>query len=285
VYPEFADFVLEIVKIIGIEGGSRNRADGILNAPSRVEVATMKSKQILMSALIGFAMLATPIVASAKDHKGDGRNYSHQSESRSFNAGNKHEFKAGNKHEFHNQGGNGRWAAAPYVAARHDWNEDRHENRWNEDRHDNGLHRGWRNRVGDADDYRDYGSRGYYAGPAYAPYYGRQGYAGYAGGACGWAQHVQNVYTRDRNTGHPAAAADLLPQLRRAQQACGGVPYGGGLFSGFGGYGGDPAYSNYGGYNGYNNSNYGAYNGGYGQPYGYGGGSSMLAPLLQQFVH
>jgi hypothetical protein len=49
---------------------------------------------------------------------------------------------------------------------------------------------------------------------------------GYNGGACGWAQHLRNVYWHDRNTGHPAAAADLLPQLNQAQRACGGVPYG-----------------------------------------------------------
>src|SRR5580765_5481236 len=129
----------------------------------------MKSKQILMSALIGFAMLATPIVASAKDHKGDGRNYSHQSESRSFNAGNKHEYR--------NQGGNGRFTAAPVVAAHRDWNEG-HRGGWNEYRHDNGWHNGWRHNDGDADDYANYGSgryygnRGYYYNsPAYvAPY-------------------------------------------------------------------------------------------------------------------
>jgi Ni/Co efflux regulator RcnB len=288
VYPEFADFVLHIVKTTGIEGGSRNRADGILNAPSRVEVATMKSKQILMTALVGLAMLATPIVASAKDHKGDGRNYSHQSESRSFNVGNKHEYR--------NQGGNGRWAAAP-VAVRRDSNAYRHDNGW---------HNGWRQNDGDADDYANYGyggnygNRGYYNSPAYvAPYYGRSGYAS-GGGGCAWAQHVRNVYARDRYTGHPAAARDLLPQLSRAEQSCGGAPNGGagrGLFSGFAGA---PAYQNYGrGYNGYNNSNYGgysqpygngygnAYGNGYGNGYGnnYGGGSSMLAPLLQQFVH
>src|ERR1700688_3666446 len=102
----------------------------------------MKSKQILMSALIGFAMLATPIVASAKDHKGDGRNYSHQSESRSFNAGNKHEFR--------NQGGNGKWAAAPVAAA----------------------HRGWRNNYGNAYNYSNYGYNGYNG------YYGNRGYYG-----------------------------------------------------------------------------------------------------------
>ena len=282
------------MKIIGIESGSPNRAGGILNAVYRVEVATMKSKRTLMTALVGLAMLATPIAAAAKDHKGHdggGRNYSHQSESRSFNAGNKHEFR--------NQRA---WSAAPVVAVRHDWNEDHrgwNEHRdWKEYRHDNGWHNGWRHNDGDADDYpnygysRYYGNRGYYTRPAYvAPYYGRR--SGYASGAgsCAWAQHVRNVYARDRYTGHPSAARDLLPQLRRAEQACGGVPNGGrGLF---GGYAGVPAYENYGGYNGYNNN----YSGGYGQPYGYGygygngygngygGGSSMLAPLLQQFVH
>src|ERR1700687_5868931 len=44
---------------------------------------------------------------------------------------------------------------------------------------------------------RYYGNRGYYNRPAYvAPYYGRSGYAS-GGGACGWAQHVRNVYNRD----------------------------------------------------------------------------------------
>ena len=245
----------------------------------------MKSKQILMSALVGLAMLATPILASAKDHKGDGRNYSHQSESRSFNAGNKHEFRTQRA-----------WTPAPVVAVRHDWNENHRD--WKTYRHDNGWHNGWRHNDGDADDYANYGYRRYYRNrgyyynrPAYvAPYYGRSGYANGAG-SCAWAQHVRNVYARDRYTGHPAAARDLLPQLRRAEQACGGVPYargGRGLFSG---YAGVPAYENYGGYNGYNNYNYSSYNGGYGQPYGYGygngygGSSSMLAPLLQQFVH
>jgi hypothetical protein len=243
----------------------------------------MKSKRTLMAALIGLAMLATPIAAAAKDHKdhdGGGRNYSHQ-ESRSFNAG---------KHEFRNQR-----AWTPSVApVRHDWNEDHrgwNEHRdWNEDRHDNGWHNGWRHNYGDADDYSNngyggyYRNRGYYNGPAYVtPYYGRSGYAA-SGGSCAWAQHIRNVYNRDRYTGHPSAARDLLPQLRRAEQSCGGASYGGrGLFSGFGA----PAYENY----GYNNYNYGGYNGGYGQPNGYGygngygGGASMLAPLLQQFVH
>ena len=49
---------------------------------------------------------------------------------------------------------------------------------------------------------------------------------GYAGGACAWARHLNIIYNEDRNTGHPAAAADLLPQLHNAERACGGIPYG-----------------------------------------------------------
>ena len=49
---------------------------------------------------------------------------------------------------------------------------------------------------------------------------------GYGGGACAWAQHLRNVYRHDEETGHPAAAADLLNQLHRAERSCGGVPYG-----------------------------------------------------------
>jgi hypothetical protein len=223
----------------------------------------MKSKRSLITALIGLAMLATPITAAAKDHHdGGGKwNHSHQWESRSYNAPVR---SYENHHEFRNEHN---WA----PVAHRDWNEDRHEyKRWN---------RGW----GDADDYRnygrDYGYRSYNAAPAYTPYYGG---SGYGGDACAWARHIQNVYARDRYTGHPAAAADLLPRLRRAQQACGGVPYGGGLFSGYGA----PAYADYSGYGG--NDGYGGYNGsngynynGYNQP----GYASMLAPLLQQFVH
>jgi hypothetical protein len=241
----------------------------------------MKSKRGLMTALIGLAMLATPITAAAKDHHdGGGRNYSHQ-ESRSYNAPARsyapaHNF--GNRHEFRNERN---WNAAPVVAHR-DWSGDRHD--WNGDRHEyRGGNRGW----GDADDYRhygygNYGYRSYYAAPAYVasgPYYGG---SGYGGNACAWAQHVRNVYARDRYTGHPAAAADLLPRLRNAERACGGVPYsGGGLFSGFGA----PAYADYNGYGGYGGYNgYNAYNGynnyGYQQP----GYASMLGPLLQQFV-
>jgi hypothetical protein len=187
----------------------------------------MKAKRILMTVLLGLAMLATPITAAAKDHRGP----------------------------------RARWMPAPAPVARRQWREDHHE---------------WKHGWGDADDYRNYGYRGYYAAPVYgapvyaapaypaAPYYG----GGYARrGPCRRAQSVVNNYYRDRNTGHPAAAFDLLRQNRWAfNSGCvSGTPMGGGLLGGLGGFGGAPGYANYGGY-------------GYGQPYG---GTSMLAPLLQ----
>jgi hypothetical protein len=82
------------------------------------------------------------------------------------------------------------------------------------------------------------------------------------------------TYQRDRATGHPAAAYDVLRQNQWAMRSgCAtGAPVGGGLLGGLSGYRGAAPYG--GGYNG------GGYNGGYGQPYGSG---SMLAPLMQYF--
>jgi hypothetical protein len=240
----------------------------------------MNSKRGLMAVLVGLAMLATPLAAAAKDYHHYDSHAAHVA--RSVNAS-AHSFVATRNYD---------------RALRHDaaagWTAD---------------HRGWR----DAAAYRAYG-RGYaapgYVGAPYAatPYYGGGGYAG--GNGCGAAQRVMNTYYRDRNTGHPAAAYDLLAQNRWAfNSGCaGGAPVGGGLFGGgvpaynsyrgnglLGGlFGGSPAaYSNYRpAYNGgglfggspaaYTNYrpayNGGGYNGGYGQP---SGGSSMLGPLLQ----
>jgi len=217
----------------------------------------MNSKRGLMTVLVGVAMLAMPLTAAAKDH---GR--FNNSQARNFTT----PYVAPvfvSKHEFRN---GATWAPAPRVVRADEWREN---------------HRGWND--GDADDYRGYGyrgygyrgygNRGYYPAPVYAaPVY--QGY-GYGGGqGCGQAQHVMRTYQRDRATGHPAAAADVLRQNQWALRGgcAGGASYGGGLLGGLGGYRGAPAYNNYGGYNG------GGYNGGYGQPYGNG---SMLAPLLQ----
>src|SRR5271163_4793691 len=218
----------------------------------------MNSKRSLMTALVGLAMLATPIAAAAHDYN----HYDHATHAARV---------AAETHPFANHAyGNG-------AFARHE----RHEER----------------AIADANAYRNYG-RGYgYAAPAYvapaysapvyaAPAYAAPGYAaapyyggGYGGGnGCRRAQSVMTNYYKDRNTGHPAAAYDLLRQNQGVlNSGCatgapimGSAPLGG-LLGGLGGYG-RPAYN--GGYNtGYAQQ-------GYGQPYG---GGSMLAPLLGQF--
>ena len=217
----------------------------------------MNSKRGLMTVLVGVAMLAMPLTAAAKDHgrfqNSQARNFTTPYVAPVFVS--KHDFRHG-----------ATWMPAPAgLVSRDEWREN---------------HRGWND--GDADDYRGgYGNRGYYAAPVYtapvyaAPVYQGYGYGGgYGGGnGCSAAQHVLRTYQRDRATGHPAAAADVLRQNQWALRSgcAGGAPYGGGLFGGLGGYGGGyrgaPVYNNYGGYNG-----------GYGQPYGNG---SMLSPLLQ----
>ena len=178
----------------------------------------MKSKLSLMAAMVGLAMLATPIAAAAKDHCHYPRRYG------------------------------ATWVPAPRPYPVHDW-RDRDGDEWREHRWGDGDE--WReHRWGDEDEDDD--SRGYYPAPAYtAPVYG-YGYRD----PCQRARSVVNNYYKDRNTGHPAAANDLLRQNQWAFHSGCGV---------------GPAPYNYGGY-----GNYGY--GGYGQAYG---GSSMLAPLLQ----
>ena len=194
----------------------------------------MKSKRSLMTVLVGLAMLATPITAAAYDHN----NSRAAHVSRSSNASVRGFVAPRN-------------VVGPAVVARHEF----HNNALRAVR-GRGADRAWR----DANAYRNYGNPGYYRAPAYpaaAPYYGAPGYAGAQ--SCRQAQSITYNYYRDRNTGHPAAAADLLARNQWAfRNGCGGAaagvaPYAGGLFS----------------------------NGGYGQPYG---GGSMLAPLIQQFV-
>jgi hypothetical protein len=102
----------------------------------------------------------------------------------------------------------------------------------NEGGHDNGgRDRKYNDRDWQRDDraYRDYGrdydhddydhDRDYAEGGWVMPY-------SYSGGACAWARHLHNVYRRDMYTGHPAAASDLIPQMRRAEQRCGIGAYG-----------------------------------------------------------
>lgn len=218
----------------------------------------MNSKRSLMTALVGLAMLATPITAAAHDYNYN-HNNSHAARVASSVSSTPRSFATTRNfnHAFSNN-----------AVARHDFREERN--------------------LADLNAYRNYGRGyarpGYYGAPAYvaapayaAPYYG----GGYGGGnGCGAAQRVVNNYYRDRNTGHPAAAYDLLAQNRWAfHSGCtSGAPVGGGMLGGLGGLG-TSAYPNYrGGYNG-GGYNGGGYNGGgYNQPYG---GSSMLAPLLQ----
>jgi len=197
----------------------------------------MNSKRGLMTVLVGVAMLAMPLTAAAKDHgrfnNSQARNFTTPYVAPGFVS--KHEFRNG-----------ATWMPAPRAASADEWREN---------------HRGW-----------NYGNRGYYPAPVYtapvyaAPVYPGYGYGGgYGGGqGCGQAQHVMRTYQRDRATGHPAAAADVLRQNQWALRS--------GCAGGLGGYGGYG--NNYGGYG----NNYGGYNGGYGQPYGNG---SMFAPLLQ----
>jgi hypothetical protein len=171
----------------------------------------MKTKLSLMAAMIGLAMLATPIAAAAKDH----HSYDYVRAQGGYAAPvfvNKHDFRHG-----------ATWAPAPRAYPVHDWRD-----------------RGWH------DGYRGYGSRGYYPAPVYAapaPVYGYGPGYGYRN-PCQRAGSVMYNYQKDRATGHPAAAYDLLRQnqwVLHSGCGAGAAPYG--------------------------------YGGGYGRPYG---GSSLL---------
>jgi hypothetical protein len=200
------------------------RVDGTLNALYPVEEPKMKSKLNLMAAMVGLAMLATPIAASARDYRNG-----YVRAPRSYAA------PAVTTHV-------GRYASgaalAPAAAAMHSvpaW-------------HGGGWH----------DGYRGYGYRGYAAAPmyaapvtsapVYAPTYAAPAYAGptyggygptYGGGygaaygnPCRSAQSVMYNYYKDRNTGHPAAAYDLLRQNQwAAHSGCGSTPGGSTMLS------------------------------------------------------
>ena len=224
----------------------------------------MNYKRNLMTGLIGLALLAAPITAAAKDND-SGKNNSNQARSesrhdaaRSYSESaprsngpernvapsnaprNEFRDQRGGRNENRNfapapvthdetrdQHNTGTWVNAPEGVTNRDAREDRKETRRDrrEDRNDGDR---W-NHDRDRDrDYRNYGFRDYDDYALGAPYYVMP--RGYAGGACAWARHLRNVYYYDRNTGHPAAANDLLPQLRRAERNCGGVPYGYGYY-------------------------------------------------------
>jgi hypothetical protein len=114
--------------------------------------------------------------------------------------------------------------SAPVVTAPRDAREDRRENRNDNRWTRNDARQDGRNYV--RRDYdNDYRGHNYNRGD----YDRDDAWAmprNYAGGSCAWARHLRVVYNQDRYRGHPAAAADLLPRLRRAERACGGANYG-----------------------------------------------------------
>lgn len=214
----------------------------------------MNYKRNLMTGLIGLALLAMPITAAAKDND-SGRNNAHQERAaeshnnapaqraasaparsnehaRTFAPAPAPRNDVREQHGARNETRN--VAPAPSLAPRQDLREQsRGRTTWapapepanrevRKDRDD----RDQANRDRDRD-YRSYDNDRRYDDDDYAegaPYYIMP--EGYAGGACAWARHLRGVYYHDRNTGHPEAAEDLLPKLRRAERACGGVPYG-----------------------------------------------------------
>jgi hypothetical protein len=207
----------------------------------------MQYRKNLITGLIGLALLAAPVTAAAQDHN-SGRNHSQQSQVQSHhNAAASHSYSAParsngpthnaahaamSRNEFRDQRSARAMThnAAPATVTRSESREQRGARTWDNTASAETAHRDWRRDRNDGDRWnhddhdRDYGNRGYgpYAGGA--PYYVMP--RGYAGGACAWARHLRTIYYQDRNSGHPAAAADLLPQLRRAERRCGGVPYG-----------------------------------------------------------
>ncbi|HKM99976.1 MAG TPA: hypothetical protein VJX23_05635 [Candidatus Binataceae bacterium] len=130
--------------------------------------------------------------------------------------------------------------AVPMTAMAGDWNRHdnvRHENLVRHDsfvRHENLVNRE-QNQYRLAQrayvpNYYGYAPQGaepmYGAGvPAYAAPYagGAYGAGAYGAGPCGNVSRLENVYRHDRNTGHPAAANDVLHQMQTAEGRCGGV--------------------------------------------------------------
>jgi hypothetical protein len=202
----------------------------------------MRYKGHLMTGLIGLALLAAPISASAQ--KTEGRKYdTHQSQS-NFKPAEPHSFNSMSRsygparvvapatvdrnvrsqtmQTMRNESRDDRVNRVAPIDRDHDIrNRDRDDRNYVKRDFDRDYHRDFdrdyhhdfdRDHDGDFDGRR---VEGYYVMPR-----------GYAGGACAWAQHLRGVYHHDRVTGHPDAANDLLPQLHKAERSCGGVPYG-----------------------------------------------------------
>jgi hypothetical protein len=225
----------------------------------------MQNRRKLITGLIGLAMLAAPMTAAAKDRDSGSNSNQPQAQahtnahvSPSYNMPRAEASQPRANHEQVRENAPARTVAPAMTmnrsdqradraenAARRDVRQDRRENRTfnaapavasapvREDRRDNRNGNGWTRNEARSDG-RDYNRRDYdndYRGHNYS----RGDYdrddawtmpRNYAGGSCAWARHLRVVYNQDRYSGHPAAAADLLPRLRRAERACGGTNYG-----------------------------------------------------------
>ena len=226
----------------------------------------MQNRRKLITGLIGLAMLAAPMTAAAKDRdtRSDSNQpraqaHSNARVSPSYNMPRAEAAQPRVNHEQVRENAPARTVAPAMTmnrsdqragraenAARPDVRQDRRENRTfnaapvvaaprdaRVDRRDNRNDNRWTRNEARSDG-RDYNRRDYdndYRGHNYnRGYYDRDDAwampRNYAGGACAWARHLRVVYNQDRYSGHPAAAADLLPRLRRAERACGGANYG-----------------------------------------------------------
>lgn len=264
----------------------------------------MKTRKSLMTALIGIAMLAAPVAASARDHGREAR--------RDFRAGAVHSSNAPRNFAFRNPAPVRRVVSAPrgFAPQRSFYTPVSPAYAYQPSGFvpaavvpvGHGHHYGWRNKFNrsgngvvcdeDGDDCRPAYTTQYSAVNPYpaAPYYGVPTGGLAANGACARAQVIENQIVRDRRTGHPAAAADLARHVSRMRALGCPVsgPIGGGLFGGRGllgggGYSGLNAYNNY-GYNAAPAYGYGAPAYGYNQGYS-GGMLGQLAPMLQQYIH
>ncbi len=228
----------------------------------------MRSTKSLFAAIVGVAMLATPITAAAaKHHHGTG-NHARAAAStpRSFNHRNSARASS--------------FAPAPYFAPRaFANNRGARSAAWNQrrdfDADDNFSGNGGAFRAYPSYGYNSYGYNNVVPAPAVG--YMTPNY----GSSCAAAQHAMNIARHDQRTGHPAAARDVLRNSSRALASCPGI---GGMPANYS-YGYNAPYQGYNApYQGYN-APYQGYNAPYqASPYG-NGASTMLAPLLQNFIH
>jgi hypothetical protein len=201
----------------------------------------MRSTKSLIAAILGVAMLATPFTASAAEHHRARVNVARAAAfaPRSFSVRNSTPARS--------------FAAACSFAPRAFTS--------------NRVERSFARRQ-----YRNYNAAPVFAGyGAVTPVYPSYGYSNvapapavgytqpYYGSSCAAAQRAVRIAQRDRRTGHPAAANDVMRNNSRALASCQGI-------------GTLPTYGSYG------------YNAPFqASPYGYGA-STMIAPLLQSFV-